>query len=811
MQKSMKFVYSVFSLLLSTISFGQVMSQTVRGVIADADSKSPLIGVTVLIPNSSPIKGSVTDVNGQFKIDQVPVGRITLTINYLGYEPMTLPNITVDAGQEVVLDIEMQESTSRLNEVVVYANNKGEALNEMSLVSGRSISVEETKRYAGGFNDPALILSNFAGVTTQGIGSNEVIVRGNSPKYVQWRLEGMEITNPNHFADQNSVGGGISALNNNLLATSDFYTGAFSPEYGDVLAGVYDAKLRKGNNEKFESILGIGILGTDVTVEGPFKKDYRGSFLANYRYSTIGLVNDLGLVDLDGVAPTFQDGAFKIFLPSKKWGDLTLFGLNGYSSIFLEDINPGTMPVPHNDAADASQQVDYKKTSFLLNQGITHTLPLGVSSHLNTTLALSTNGVEEHLFESKIFKIGNTGAQRDSLANRKEIYTSELQKSAYRFSMTYNNKINAKNRIQVGTKLAKVGFAYTQSLMPDSTNQKEILTDFDESINTVRNFISWKYRLNTDLTMVMGVHNMNVRYNHKSTIEPRFAINWNTSDKGTFNAGYGQHSTMESVHNYFAKVSDSNGDISEPNKNLGLLKAHHFVLGYEYRLTKNLRAKLETYYQYLYDLPVENDISSPYATINEGLNFKYVDLVNKGTGENYGVELTIERFFDQNYYFLINTSLYQSKYQAFDGITRNTAYNDNYLINILAGKELSQLGKKDNQTLSLNTKLFFGGGKKYIPLLRDAQGELTVDPNQNQYWDYQKSYNNSLQDIYQFTLSASYKWNKPKSTHELFLNIDNITNRKTHISEFYDNSEPNDIGYVKQFGIFPNLMYRIYL
>jgi hypothetical protein len=128
----------------------------------------------------------------------------------------------------------------------------------------------------------------------------------------------------------------------------------------------------------------------------------------------------------------------------------------------------------------------------------------------------------------------------------------------------------------------------------------------------------------------------------------------------------------------------------------------------------------------------------------------------------------------------------------------------------LAGKEFVGLGKKQNQTLALNAKIFFGGGQKYIPLLRDEQGNLAVDPATDSYWDYDKAYNDKIEDVYQITLSTSYKWNKPKTTHELFLNIDNLTNTKGKLSEYYDESEPGSVGYVTQFGFFPNLMYRMY-
>lgn len=803
-----------YLILLAHVSIGQKNSQIVRGILTDSDSKSPLAGATVKLTAKTWNSGTITNSKGEFRFENAPLGRVTLNISYLGYESRTIPNIVVDAGQEAILELELQEFATQLNTLVIKAApDKGETQNEMSLLSGRSISNEETKRYAGGFNDPAMILSNFAGVTNNGTGSNEVIVRGNSPKYVQWRLEGMEIANPNHFADQNSVGGGISALNNNLLATSDFYTGAFSPEYGDVLSGVYDVKLRNGNNQKFQSILGIGILGTDITLEGPFKKNYDGSFLANYRYSTIGLVSDLGIVKLEGGGPTFQDGAFKVSLPTKKLGSFSLFGLGGLSRITLDNVNPGSLPVPGLEAATARFRTDYKKSTYMGNVGLSHMLQMGSKSYLNTTLSFSGNGIDENVYRSEITKLyGSDGSLiRDSLSAKRGNYDSRLSNTAYRISMTYNHKFNAKNKLQIGSKYAVQGFIYRQNRLDDSLKKWMKLTDFDEHIATLRNFVSWKHRLNNDVTIVAGIHNMNVLYNKKSTIEPRLAIRWNATNRGTLNVGYGLHSKMESVHNYFAKVQQPDGTYTEPNKDLGLLKAHHFVAGYAYRLTDNLIIKTEAYYQHLYNLPVENRDGSYYATINEGLNFRYVNLINRGTGKNYGIEFTIERFFNKNYYFLINTSVFQSKYKSLENRERNTAYADNYLVNLLAGKEFEKLGRKDNQTLSLNAKVFLGGGKKYIPLRRTNEGDLAVDPVQHLFFDYQKAYDNKLDDLYQVTAAVSYKWNKKRSTHELFVNLDNLTNRTSRISEYFDDSKPNSVGYVKQFGIFPNVMYRVYL
>jgi CarboxypepD_reg-like domain len=803
---------TVLLLMFTTFIFSQNLTQTVRGTLIDEDSKMPLIGANVILLDSNPIKGVTTDDNGNFKLDNIPIGRIALKLSYIGYENAIIPNIVVNSGKEVVLNLTMRESAVKMDAVVVTVDkNKGEALNDMAILSARSISPEETSRYAGGFNDPSRIVSNFAGVTNTQDGSNDIIVRGNSPKYVQWRLEGEQITNPNHFADQSSAGGSVSTLNNNILATSDFYTGAFTPEYGDALSGVYDVKLRAGNNEKLEAVFGFGLLGTDLTIEGPLKKGYDGSFLVNYRYSTVSLLKDIGLADINGVLK-FQDAAFKVLLPIKKMGIFSIYGLGGKSSFLLDNVTPTLWSTPGDRFMQADIKENFEKKSHLLNTGITHTLSLNERSYIKTALTYSNEGIDDDVFEEKFIKIFDTKGDflRDSVVNKNLNFSGRLSKPTYRGSITYNNKINAKHKIQVGTKYTLFDFDFNQSQLENNTTNRFTLINFKENISTIRNFVSWKYRINEALTMVSGFHNMNVLYNKKSTFEPRLAINWQLNNASSINVGYGNHSTMEAVHHYFAKIKQPNGTVTEPNKDLDLLKAHHFVVGFEKRLGKNMRAKIEAYYQDLYNLPVENNDTSYFATINEGLEFRYVDLVNKGTGKNYGIELTIEKFLSNNYYYMVNASIYESKYKSLEGIERNTQYNGKYLVNVLFGKEFVNLGKKKNQMLGLNFKAFAGGGKKIIPLLRNAQGKVAVDPANNRYWDYKKAYENDIEDVYQINVSASYKWNKRKTTHELFLNIDNITNTKGRITEFYDADKPNGIGNMTQFGAFPNLMYRVY-
>ncbi|MFK8165196.1 MAG: carboxypeptidase regulatory-like domain-containing protein [Lewinella sp.] len=790
--------------LYGTAAFGQMVTtavpaHSIRGVVTDAASEMPLTGVNITIVGSTPLVGAITDADGTFRFPEVAAGRMDLQLTYLGYEGQLVPNVVVNAGKETVLELRMREATTDLEAVVVKAyRGRGHPTNEMALLSARSISTEEMNRLSASFNDPALITTNFAGVTNSGSGANDIVVRGNSPKYLQWRLEGAPITNPNHFADQNNANGSTSTLNANLLTTSDFYTGAFPAEYGNALSGVYDVRLRNGNNQQLEGILGIGLIGTDLTLEGPLRAGYDGSFLVNYRYSTSSLLNSAGLVDVTG-EPKFQDGTFKLHLPTKKAGIFSIFGLAGHSTTTFENLSIDEWNAPGDASMRSDVWEDYDKTSFLVNTGVNHTIALGEGGFLRSSLSFSTDGINDDLWQKP-----------DSLAERMPSFISKVRSRNYRVSTIFQRKINARNSLQIGlTYMLYTQSATQQQLMAEASEPLNLL-DFDEGIGNLRSFVSWKYRMTDRLTVVAGLHNNNVLFNNKHTLEPRLATQWQLSNKGALNFGYGLHSSMERVHHYFANIKQDDGSITQPNLDLGLLKAHHFVLGYNHRFSTNWVAKIEAYYQHLYDLPVENRQGSYFSTINESTELDYYDLVNAGTGTNKGVELSLQRFFAKGHYFMANVSLYESTYKTLGGEERNTRFNGNYALNVIGGKEFAGLGKRKNKTIGGNARFLFSGGQKIIPLLRDAQNNLAVDPGAGQFWDYERAFNRSLQDVSQLTLSASYKIERKRTTHEFFLNLENILNQKGRLTEFYDTNEPENIGYTTQFGLLPNLMYRLY-
>jgi len=772
------------ALLIFTINQlnAQTFTQVVRGTVIDADTKSPIVGANIVVAKSDPFIGTVSDIDGIFRLEKINPGRITLYVTCMGYEKLTIPNISVISGKETFLELGMTHSFEMLSEVSVKnGNGKGsEVLNEMAIISARAFTVDETKSYAGSLDDPSRMVSAFAGVTSDASGVNEIIVRGNSPKGVQWRLEGVEIPNPNHFSHQGTTGGPINALSSNMLGTSDFYTGAFAPEYGNVLSGIFDMKMRTGNNEKHEFTIGLGAMGIDVATEGPFKKGNRSSYNINYRYSTLSLVDKLGLVDFGGV-PRYQDLSFKTNFITKKAGTFSLFGLGGYSEI------------------DVSQLDKKEETVFQGTQmskfgvaGLNHLLLINQNSFLKTTVSVSNNG---SWFEA------------ESRFSDNQFYESmkrDWNKNALQFSTRYSNSINNNLRLMVGAEYKHMFYNMNDQLRYQNDTTWRTNIDMKESTGLFESFASIKYRIARNLNMVGGLHYTNFLLNNSQAIEPRLAIKWNISPRSNFNIGYGKHSMPENIVTYFTQVYDENMNASMPNKNLGLTKANHFVASYEQRILKNINAKLELYYQNLYDVPVENLESSSFSVLNDTNGQTFAALVNKGKGRNYGAEFTLERYFNNSYYYLFTGSLYKSEYITLTNKWYNTMFDGNYAFNFLIGKEFILGRPERGNTLNLNSKVLFNGNRKYLPVDLEASRKIG-----NVVYDYAEPYANRLDNIFQVNFTASLKLNRKHVTHEILLDFYNLLNNQGRVSEYY-NAYTETVEFQKQLALMPNVMYRIH-
>jgi len=766
--------FTVFSLLSATV-FGQSF-QNIRGRVFEKNTQTPIPFAQVWTSINGNIVGNITDSLGYFVIEKVPVGRREVFASAMGYEDFVATNVLVYSGRETVLDIALNERVFNLNELIIRPTvNKDMPLSRMATASVRMFSTDEANRYAGSWGDPARMAANFAGVSADNDSRNDIIIRGNSPLGLLYRLDGFDIPNPNHFVVRGSSGGAISMLNNNQLANSDFYTGAFPAEFGNAISGVFDLKMRNGNNNKHEFLASIGFNGIEIGAEGYFSKASNASYLVNARYSFLDVMVNMGL-DFGSLAediiPKYRDVCAKINIPLKT-GNFSFITLMGASSADRED---DMNDMDKWQAGDIGSS--WTGTDRLLFFGANYTHRFNMNTRLENRLSYQYGELKD---EGESISFRNL--------RRWKNYTEVSGEGRIAWLSSVNHRINSRNFLETGAGAD----LFMANIFKNDYNRIEIPTvqyETDKRSILIKWYGQWRHRFNDEISIMPGCYNHYYLLSNNYSIEPRIGLQWKTSSKGTFNFGTGLYSQLQPRIIYF--YQDNEGQ--RPNQSLKFTKSWQTVAGYNWMFAESFLLKSEIYYQYLYHAPVIKDI--PYESLlnfGEESRWNYA-FVNQGTGKNYGLELTLEKFLTNHYYLLVTASLYQSKYKGYDKIERNTKFNGNYAMNLLGGYEL-KIGK--NNLLSANVKLSHIGGKRHIParFVTDNSGTRLE-------YDYEHAYSGQNPAYFRMDLNINMKMNFNRWSLEFFAELANITNHRNVWTQHYDlNSQ--SVVYEYHYGFMP--------
>ena len=770
----------LFSPFLSTAQ--KQYEQTVRGVVVEKNTQESLPGAAVIVSSNGKEYGAVSNEKGEFSIPGIPVGRCNIHVSMMGFVPFVSNSILVYSGKETVVEVAMTEDIFVLEEVTVTPKvDKEQPLNKMAVVSARMMSSEEANRYAGTFaGDPARMVAGFAGVVAANDTRNDIIIRGNSPMGLLWRLDGFDIPNPNHFGAMGGTGGPIGMLNNNQLSNSDFYTGAFPAEFGNATSGVFDLYLRNGNNKKHEFLFSAGMNGFELGAEGPLSKKTGASYMINGRYSFLAILEAMG-VDFTGGGggiPEYMDVSAKVNIPLKN-GSLSWVTLLGASQIHaISDFSdPG-------EWLEGERGQDMLMKNKQLFTGINYTLRLNASTRLENRLSYQSFG--QNVIQDEIVF--------PSMDVIPDYVIADNREERIAFQSTLNHRISTKSLLKTG-----IGADYYLSRVNTLWNGV-VLNDYDGNSSLVKTFAQWQYRFSNAFSMTPGIYGQVYTLNNDYAIEPRIGFKWEASPLSSFSLGSGLFSQLQPRQVYFF---EENG--VRKNLNLKMSRSWQTVLGYQQKLGASAplidHLKIEVYYQSLFNVPVIRDIPEE-SILNFGDDFynqwDYA-FINKGTGRNYGIEMTLEKFFNKQYYFLLTASLFDSKYKGYDKIERSTKFAGNYAFNALFGYEW-KIGAKS--LFSVNTKVAYVGGKRYVPLT------VTVTDDSFEY-DYKHAYTNKLPDYFRLDLNLNMKNNFKRLSVEWFFEVTNITNHQNVWQKYY-NASRNKEEYIYQYGLFPVGGCRVY-
>jgi hypothetical protein len=786
----------LFLLLLSFLTADAQLFQRVKGQVFDKDSRMPLEGVTVAVTSVSPPLTASTDSTGRFVLDKVQVGKHNLVFSYGAYQSFTLNDILVTSGREVVLEIPMQESAQNLGEQVVKA--KRSSINEMAIVSTKTFDVQETERYAGSRADPARMASNFAGVQGADDSRNDIIVRGNSPAGLLWRIEDVDIPNPNHFAIPGTSGGPVSMLNSKTLSNSDFLTGAFPAEYGNSISGAFDLKLRNGNRDRYEVTAQLGFLGTELAAEGPISRKKGSSFLVAYRYSTLKLFEGFNIRIGTNSIPNYQDLTFRLNFPVGKKGNLAFFGVGGLSSI---DLIVSKLTEPSQELYGESDRDQYF-TSNTAFGGASYTHTFNKKTFTRFVTTFSANEIEAH--HEKVFR--DLDYRVDSMKN---ILGYRFVTNSWNTHWYVVHKLSARHTLKAGiiNNTFFLDLLDSSRQYPPTRQDWQHRLDFQGSASLVQGYIQYKYRPTDQLSITAGLHGQTFTLNGSTAVEPRLGLRWLPGGGHVVSIGYGLHSQLQPLYQYYSRLPPYTSSAMS-NSGMGFTRSHHIVAGYDKNIGRMIRLRAEAYYQYLFNIPVETRANSSFSNINQGSSFSRVfphTLVNEGTAQNYGLELTLEKTFNKSYYLLFTGSIYNSTYRGADDVERSTDYNGRYAMNALAGWE-PRLGP--NTVLITGAKVTVAGGRLYSQpdiAASNALGDFVViDSLRN---------SGRFADYFRADLRLGIRINRPRLTHEIAFDLVNIFDNKNILNLTYspDLAAQGKYPFLEsyQLGFLPLFYYRV--
>ncbi|MCF2497941.1 TonB-dependent receptor [Dyadobacter chenhuakuii] len=757
-------------LFFAQAGFAQNFTSTIRGTVQDADTKSPLAGATVSV--ISPQTGTITDAQGAFRFDNLPTGRYQLSVSYVGYETVRIPELLLESGKENVQQIRLAPAGKQLNEATVTGARP------VAFNSVQEITIEQTLRYAATYMDPARVATSLPGVAAANDQANGLVIRGNSPNSMQWRLEGVEIVNPNHlsnagtFSDRpTSTGGGVNILSTQLLGTSQFLSGPFPAQYGNVNGGILDMHLRNGNDQKTEFTAQASLLGLDFAAEGPFSKKSKASYLVNYRYSFTGLLGALG-VKFGGEDIRFQDLSFHVNLPTMKAGTFTVFGMGGVSSNDFKSEGDSTTWETQKDGYN----IIYKNKMGAM--GVTNDLPLGRNASLRTVVAAS--GLRTSRDAAPVFNTPSTPAD----GNGEDL----IKKRMFSVSSILNARFGTRSRMRAGGYL---------------TWQKDILTRYYGGVGSyiVQPFASWNYQITSSVTTEIGLHSLISKLDlplskTNISVEPRASLKWQVNEKEQFNFSYGLHSQMQQPQTYLAAYSTTD---AWGNPGLTPSKSHHFVVGYQRSFAKNASLKVEAYWQEHFNIPVAVYEEDHFSALNLIENDVTKRLENNGTGRNYGVEVSYQKLLTDNYYMLLSGSLYDATYVAKDGVRRDSRFNGRHTFSFTGGKEFKS---GDRSTWGVNAKILWLGGFRDTPINLAASREF-----QQTVYLQNEDFSYKMKGYFRPDLRIYWKKSNANYSRTLALDLQNVSGTKNQAFKFYDTLKKEIITQT-QLGLIPVLSYR---
>jgi hypothetical protein len=741
------------------------IAQTLRGSVVSDQTGQPIPSTNlVFTTHSDSIFTAQSGPDGAFRFERLPVGVGMLSANVEGFAPFLLREVHIAAGKEQVLEVllstDQWESNMSPIEVV-----ERRPLRQPNPIGEIPLSRAQTLYNPMTYFDPARLATASAGVAQGDDGTNTMSIRGNNPAFVRWRLQGMDITSPNHLPNAGTLNdlptsssGGVLMLSAQMLDNSSLITGAGPLGYNDGIAGIMDLQLRKGNNQHHEQTLQLGLTGLDAAVEGPLSRRKSGSYLFNYRYSFVGILGAMG-VSFGGEKITFQDAALHIHLPKRKKSEFSIYALFGQSS------NRFQRP----DSATVFKElfnIDFSSNSIIF--GVTQTNRFGQRFVSKTGISISSQANER---------------SQNTLDN---LYTS-VNSSETRATLNYNARFAANpNHILVfGTNIGTVSSLSFVGNIPQ--RDREV-----EWIGLVQCWLGGEWSLRDGAIQV----NYGINPILPSTLDPRFQVRWR----------------MNKHHQLVAAIANNSQYVpfwmESSAKNI--MQALHQSVRYNYLPNSNWVLSAELFAQRIRNVLGNDGNGNPVFAVNQSefqpaLSFQNSD----GAANNAGLELAAQRRLDGGWFAHANLTLLRSLYTDDRDVTRRTRWDVGQVANLTTGKEWDlrrRRQKLSGRVFGVSGRAIYMGGYRTAPI-NLAQSVAT----RSTVYDVSNGYTGRNPDY--FRLDGRIYWKRSignRRNGTFALEFQNLTNKKNIAFLYYD-PLTQSVQTKYQLGLIPNLSWRLEL
>jgi len=588
-----------FTITLIFFSFFIKAQLTISGTITDVESGEQLLFVSIYDEETG--IGTVSNEYGFFSLT-IPLDSAIINIEFLGY---AIKKIKVDKSNFKELDFSLEKEINRIKVVEIsFKRTPQEEIHNSTQMSAIKVPLKDIRNIPsiGGETDIIKVIQLMPGVQKGGEGGTGMYVRGGDVDQNLVILDEATVYNIGHLF------GFFSVFNQDAIKDMTLYKGAFPSKYGGRLSSVLDIKMNEGNNNKFHSKGGIGLLSSRLMIEAPLKKN-KGSFMIAGRrtyidqvFKWIGSFLPYYFYDLNAKFNYKIDNKNHLFFSSYIGNDVLDFDQSDVKEESLLDfgftLGNVTSALRWNriisDKTFANYSAFYTNFDYNIN-GKVEDNSLRISSAINDYGAK----VDYEYFKSK-----NHTYRYGGIAVYHQFNPNVINTQGEIEELLESNKGDALETFETG--------AYIEDIyIPDSSK--------------------WEFRTGLRLSSVI------IRDKVFGGLEPRLAVKYALNDNSNLKLSY------SNMRQYMHLVSSSTvalpTDLWYPvTKDVKPQISHQIAGGYSYFFKKiKTLFSAEVYYKYMANLTEYREGT------NLLLNSNFEEDLLQGNGDSYGLELLVKK------------------------------------------------------------------------------------------------------------------------------------------------------------------------